>query len=89
MLVWCGLVPRVAFSFTLSHYFIGVFHRMCTIVSFVIPILETLAAWFALPALLYVCEVAEDGSVLAGVELELPLDGAAAVPGGKFFWSAS
>jgi hypothetical protein len=31
--------------------------------------------------------VAEDGSVLAGVELELPRDGVAAGPQRKFFWS--
>ena len=65
------------------------FHRMCAVVSFVIPILETLAARLALPALLYLREVAEDGSVLAGVELELPTDGIAAVPRRKFFWCAS
>ena len=62
---------------------------MCDVVSFVIPILETLAARLALPALLYLREVAEDGSVLAGVELELPTDETAAVPQRKFFWCAS
>lgn len=62
--------------------------RMCTLVSVVVPILEALAARCALPALFYLCEVTEDGPVLAGVELELPLDGVGAVPQRKFFWSA-
>uniref|UniRef100_A0ACD5UMR4 Uncharacterized protein n=1 Tax=Avena sativa TaxID=4498 RepID=A0ACD5UMR4_AVESA len=62
---------------------------MSRVVSFVIPILETLAAQFALPALLYLCEVAEDGSVLAGVEIELPMDAVVMVPRRKFFWCAS
>ena len=34
----------------------------------------------ALMALFYLCEVTEDGSVLAGVELELPGDGVSTVP---------
>uniref|UniRef100_A0ACD5YGB5 Uncharacterized protein n=1 Tax=Avena sativa TaxID=4498 RepID=A0ACD5YGB5_AVESA len=66
--------------------FSSVLHRMCSVVSFVIPILETLAARFALPALLYLCEVAEDGLVLAGVELELPADGTGAMAERRFFW---
>uniref|UniRef100_A0ACD5WX37 Uncharacterized protein n=2 Tax=Avena sativa TaxID=4498 RepID=A0ACD5WX37_AVESA len=62
---------------------------MSRVVSFFIPILEMLGAQFALPALLYLCEVAEDGSVLAGVELELPMDAVVTVPQRKFFWCAS
>ena len=63
--------------------------RMCSVVSFVLPILETLAARFALPALFYLREVTEDGSVLVGVELELPSDGVEAVGERKFFWSVA
>jgi hypothetical protein len=48
------------------------------VVSFVIPILESLAVRCALPSLCYLREVTKDGSVLAGVELELPFDGAGA-----------
>ena len=33
-----------------------------------------------LPALLYVCEIADDGAVLAGVELELPMDSVSLLP---------
>uniref|UniRef100_A0ACD5ZQC3 Uncharacterized protein n=1 Tax=Avena sativa TaxID=4498 RepID=A0ACD5ZQC3_AVESA len=62
---------------------------MCTIVSFSKTILETLAACFDLSALLYLCEVAGDGSVLAGVELELPIDGVAMGPQRRFFWCTS
>lgn len=29
---------------------------------------------FALPAISYVCEVAEDGALLAGIEMDLPGD---------------
>jgi hypothetical protein len=47
------------------------------VVLFVIPILESLAVWCALPSLCYLW-VTKDGSVLAGVELELPFDGAGA-----------
>uniref|UniRef100_A0ACD5YPJ1 Uncharacterized protein n=1 Tax=Avena sativa TaxID=4498 RepID=A0ACD5YPJ1_AVESA len=59
---------------------------MCGVVSFIIPVLETLAARFALPALLYLCEVADDGAVLAGVELELPMDAVGVVAERRFFW---
>ncbi|CAM0958138.1 unnamed protein product [Alopecurus aequalis] len=62
---------------------------MSAVVSFVVPILETLAARCALPALFYLCEVAEDGSVLPGVELELPMEDVDTVPRRKFFWSAA
>ncbi|KAM0839242.1 hypothetical protein ACQ4PT_060443 [Festuca glaucescens] len=62
-------------------------HRMCSAVSVVVTVLETVAARCALPALFYLCEVTEDGSVLAGVELELPADRAGAVPRREFFWS--
>ncbi|KAM0839241.1 hypothetical protein ACQ4PT_060443 [Festuca glaucescens] len=60
---------------------------MCSAVSVVVTVLETVAARCALPALFYLCEVTEDGSVLAGVELELPADRAGAVPRREFFWS--
>jgi hypothetical protein len=59
---------------------------MCSVVSFVIPILESLAARCAVSALFYICEVTEDGSVLAGIELELPGENAGAVPQRRFFW---
>ena len=62
------------------------FYRMCAVVSFVLPILEMLAVRCALPAVFYLREVTEDGSVLAGVELELPSEGGA-VPRRHFFWS--
>ncbi|KAM0832056.1 hypothetical protein ACQ4PT_065142 [Festuca glaucescens] len=61
--------------------------RMCSAVSVVITVLEAVAARCALPALFYLCEVTEDGSVLAGVELELPADRGGAVPRRAFFWS--
>jgi len=54
--------------------------RIYALVSVVIPVLETEVARCALPLLSYLCEVADDGSVLAGVELELPGDGSARVP---------
>ncbi|KAM0912964.1 hypothetical protein ACQ4PT_012450 [Festuca glaucescens] len=60
--------------------------RMCAVVSVLVSILECLAARCALPALLYLREVMEDGSVLAGVELELPDDGLCVGPRRKFFW---
>lgn len=53
---------------------------MCPTVSFVIPILETLAAHVPLPTLLYMCEIADDGAVIAGVELELPTDSVSLLP---------
>ena len=62
---------------------------MSHVVSFVLPILENLAARCALPALIYLCEVTEDGSVLAGVELELLADGVPAFGERKFFWSVA
>ncbi|KAM0930661.1 hypothetical protein ACQ4PT_000849 [Festuca glaucescens] len=62
-------------------------HRMCSAVSVVITVLEAVAARCTLPALFYLCEVTEDGSVLAGVELELPADRDGAVPRRAFFWS--
>jgi hypothetical protein len=62
--------------------------RMCVVVSFVVPILENLAARCAVSALFYICEVAEDGSVLAGVKLEFLGEDAAAVPQRRFFWSS-
>ena len=62
---------------------------MCTLISTVIPILEAVVARCSLPALLYLCEVTEDGSVLAGVELELPGDSSAPVPRREFFWSSA
>ncbi|KAM0901693.1 hypothetical protein ACQ4PT_019811 [Festuca glaucescens] len=60
--------------------------RMCAVVSVLVSILECLAARCALPALLYLREVMEDGSALAGVELELPDDGLCVGPRRKFFW---
>lgn len=58
-------------------YYISFLHvcRLCAFVSIVIPILELMVARCTLTSLLYLCEVAEGGSVLAGVELELPEDG--------------
>lgn len=50
---------------------------------------NTILAPSVLSALLYLREVAEDGSVLAGVELELPADGVEAVGQRKFFWSVA
>ena len=40
-------------------------------------------------SLLYLCEVAEDGSVLTGVVLELPRDGSGPVLRREFFWSSA
>jgi hypothetical protein len=77
------------FSFALAYRSVAVLHRMCAVVSFVIPILENLALRCSLPALCYLCEITEDGSVLAGVELELPFDGVGAPPSRKFFWSVA
>jgi hypothetical protein len=62
--------------------------RMCAVVSFVVPILENLAARCAVSALFYIREVAEDGSVLAGVELEFLGEDVAATPRRRFFWSS-
>ncbi|KAM3228485.1 hypothetical protein ACQJBY_059876 [Aegilops geniculata] len=62
---------------------------MCALISTVIPILEAMVARCALPALSYLCEIAEDGSILAGVELELPGDGSGPVPRREFFWSSA
>jgi hypothetical protein len=81
--VRCVLV----FNCYLPSYCAPLVHRMCAVVSVVIPILETLAAQCALPALFYLREVTEDGSVLAGVELELPGDSAGVAPRRQFFWS--
>jgi hypothetical protein len=76
----------VPFDFFLLIFFF-VLHRMSDVISLIVPILEALAIRCALLSLLYLCEVAEDGSVLAGVELELPVEPAAAVPRRMFFWS--
>ena len=62
-------------------------YRMPAIVSLVLTNLEALAARYALPSLLYLCEVAEDGSMLADVELDLPVGPARTVPQRMFFWS--
>jgi hypothetical protein len=43
--------------------------KMCSFVYVVVPILETLAACCALPAFFYLCEVTDDRSVLAELEL--------------------
>jgi hypothetical protein len=67
--------------------FIAILHSMCAVVSVVLPIFESIAPRCALPSLFYLCEVAEDGSVLAGVELEFPGDGVAVAPQRRFFWS--
>jgi hypothetical protein len=63
--------------------------RMCAFVSAVIPVLEAVVVEYALPSLLYLCEVTEDGSVLAGVELELPGDGSGRLARREFFWSSA
>lgn len=75
--------------FFFSYHFVAMLSRMCAVVYFVVPVLETLAARCALPALFYLYEVTEDGSVLAGVELELPLEGVGAVSRRQFFWSTA
>ena len=62
---------------------------MCPIISFAVPILVSLAARCALPALFYLSEVIEDGSMLAGVELELSADRVDALGERKFFWSVA
>ena len=46
---------------------------MCAFVYVFIPILEIMVALCALPAPSYLYEVVEDGSVLAGLQLELEL----------------
>jgi hypothetical protein len=61
--------------------------RLCALISAIIPILEAVVARCALPALSYLCEVAEDGPVLAGVELELLGDGSGPVPRREYFKS--
>lgn len=43
--------------------------KMCAFVWVVIPILEAVVAECALPSLLHLCEVVEDGSALAGWSL--------------------
>lgn len=48
--------------------------RMCVVLSFVVPILEAVAAHRALPAPCYMHEVDGDGHVLAGVEIDIPGD---------------
>lgn len=63
--------------------------RMCALFSVAVPILEAVVSQCALPALSYLCEVAEDGSVLAGVELELPGDDSGRVPRREFFWGSA
>jgi hypothetical protein len=57
------------FNFYVPCRLIAILRRMCSFVSVVVPILETLAACCALPALFYLCEVTEDRSVLAELEL--------------------
>lgn len=44
-------------------------HRMYAVFSLVIPVLGTMGREFALPVNPYVCEVAEEGVALAGVEI--------------------
>ena len=73
--------------FFLYYFRVPVLYRMCAVVSFVVPILESLATRCGLPSLIYLCEVTEDGSVLAGVELELPTDGTSEMPERRFFWT--
>ena len=53
--------------------------RMCVVLSFVVPILEAVAAHRALPAPCYMHEVDGDGHVLAGVEINIPGDGVLAM----------
>ena len=77
----------VFINFLIAYF--AMLHGMCSVVSFVLPILETLAVRCALPALFYLREVTEEGSVLARVELELPSDGVGAVGERKFFWSVA
>lgn len=48
---------------------------MFSCVSFVIPVLESMVTRFALSAISYVCEVDEDGALLARIEMELAGDG--------------
>lgn len=43
---------------------------VCYVLSFLTPVLEVLEARFAFRALSYVCEIAEDGTLLAGVGIE-------------------
>lgn len=45
-------------------------------------------AQFDLPALSYVCEITDDGIVLAGVELQLPTNGVSLPPDRRLFWAA-
>ena len=68
---------------------VAMLYRMCYVVSFVVPVLETLAVRCALPAIFYLREVTHDESVLAGVELELPSDGMDTVGERKFFWGVA
>lgn len=72
--------------FSFSSLYLAVFHWMGDAVSFVLPMLQSLAVHCALPARFIVCELTEDGYVLAGVEIELPVP-VGAHPQRRFFWS--
>lgn len=61
-------------------------YKMSSVVAFVIPVLEVMAVWSALPVISYVCEIAEDGPVLAGMGIELPGDDVSLSPKTKLFW---
>ncbi|KAM0832332.1 hypothetical protein ACQ4PT_064970 [Festuca glaucescens] len=83
LLTFCHLRIRLS----VHCWSLSLWCRMCAVVSVVVTVLEAVAARCALPALFYVCEVTEDGAVLAGVELELPAAGGAVGPRREFFWS--
>jgi hypothetical protein len=60
---------------------------MCPVVSFVLRVLETVAAHCALPPC-YLFEVDRDDHVLAGVEIDIPGDGILTTPQKKIFWTS-
>jgi hypothetical protein len=62
---------------------------MPAVVSFIVPVLETVAAHYGLSAPSYLCEVDGHGNVLAGVEVEIPGDGVLVMPRRRFFWSTA
>lgn len=93
LIIACESVTAVTSCF---HTFFSAYHcaiashvqDVCCVVSFVVPILETVAAHCAVPPPGYLCDVDGDGHVLAGVEIEIPGDGVLVMPQKKFFWSS-
>jgi len=88
----CVLIDVVSFLSSVLTYIVSYsisLPGMCALVSFVLPILETVVSQCSLLPPCYLCEVDGDGHVLAGVEIDVPGDGLVTMGRKFFFWSQS